>query len=306
MSFNLPMIYGDVAHKSMMSAYDTAPHYWKKIAVSSEVKDFRPHTRLRMMDSFRFVKMSPNGGFEFGEVGEMKNTIQTETWGRSGAITRTDIINDDMGVMHDYMHWLGRGAANAINLAVIETLLDGLVDGKETFFSKENENLLTGADVNLGIEAFRKAELLFAERKAPGVAGDPSDGFMTLRPELLVVPASLKYDAREFMESPKLNRTKDMVSENNQFANAYEVVCIPELGLLKHKNASRTAWYLFTRPLSGLSALEVCFLLGKRTPTIESSLNDDFDNIGGIRFRGYWDFGVALMDHRCALKSKGV
>jgi hypothetical protein len=61
-------------------------------------------------------------------------------------------------------------------------------------------------------------------------------------------------------------------------------------------------WYLTARPGS-YAAMQVAFLNGQSTPTIEQGAVD-FDQLG-VSYRGYFDFGFALQDPRCIVKSKG-
>jgi len=52
-----------------------------------------------------------------------------------------------------------------------------------------------------------------------------------------------------------------------------------------------------------VAALEIAYLRGRRVPVIESG-ETDFNTLG-MQWRGYFDFGVAMQDHRAAVKSKG-
>ncbi len=63
----------------------------------------------------------------------------------------------------------------------------------------------------------------------------------------------------------------------------------------KYTGNSSKAWYLLSEP-SDLPVIEVAFLNGQESPTIETS-ETDF-NVLGIQMRGYHDFGVALQDPR--------
>jgi hypothetical protein len=65
---------------------------------------------------------------------------------------------------------------------------------------------------------------------------------------------------------------------------------------------SAKAWYLLAEP-ADLPVIEVAFLNGQESPTIETA-EADF-NVLGVQMRGYHDFGVALQDPRGGLKSKG-
>ena len=69
-----------------------------------------------------------------------------------------------------------------------------------------------------------------------------------------------------------------------------------------HGQFQPKAWYLLADP-ADLPVIEVAFLNGQESPTIETA-EADF-NVLGIQMRGYHDFGVALQDARGGVKSKG-
>lgn len=65
---------------------------------------------------------------------------------------------------------------------------------------------------------------------------------------------------------------------------------------------SAKAWYLLADP-NDLPVIEVAFLNGQESPTIESA-EADF-NVLGVQLRGYHDFGVNLQETRGGVKVKG-
>ena len=65
---------------------------------------------------------------------------------------------------------------------------------------------------------------------------------------------------------------------------------------------SDKAWYLLA-DASDLPVIEVAFLNGQESPTIETA-EADF-NVLGIQMRGFHDFGVSLQEPRGGVKSKG-
>ena len=66
---------------------------------------------------------------------------------------------------------------------------------------------------------------------------------------------------------------------------------------------SATAWYLLADP-GYLATVNVSFLNGQQTPTVESA-DADFNTLG-IQFRGYHDFGVDFAEYLGGVKSKGA
>ena len=65
---------------------------------------------------------------------------------------------------------------------------------------------------------------------------------------------------------------------------------------------SSKASYLLAEPVD-LPVIEVAFLNGQESPTIETA-EADFNQLG-IKMRGYHDFGCAMQDPRGGVKSKG-
>jgi hypothetical protein len=66
---------------------------------------------------------------------------------------------------------------------------------------------------------------------------------------------------------------------------------------------SATAWYLLADP-NNVAAIEVAFLFGRDTPTVETS-EFDFNRLG-MQWRAYMDFGVAKQEYRAGVKLKGA
>ena len=65
---------------------------------------------------------------------------------------------------------------------------------------------------------------------------------------------------------------------------------------------SSKAWYLLADP-GDLPVIEVAFLNGQESPTIETA-EADF-SVLGVQMRGFHDFGCQLQDPRGGVKVKG-
>ncbi len=126
-----------------------------------------------------------------------------------------------------------------------------------------------------------------------------------LSPAILLVPTSLKVTAQQLMTETRVNETTDANKPkpaNNPHTGKWKPVASPYLNAQGLSGGSAKAWYLFANP-ADVSAMEIAYLRGKRTPTIESG-ETNFNTLG-MQWRGYFDFGVAMQDFRAALKSKG-
>jgi phage major head subunit gpT-like protein len=82
-----------------------------------------------------YEKVGPAGELKHATAGELSYTNQVETYGRMFAITRQDIINDDLGALTAIPKKLGRGAALKLNDVFWTVFLNN-----STFFASGNAN----------------------------------------------------------------------------------------------------------------------------------------------------------------------
>jgi hypothetical protein len=68
-------------------------------------------------------------------------------------------------------------------------------------------------------------------------------------------------------------------------------------------SGSAAPWYVLCDPMD-LAFIQVVFLNGRQQPVIESA-ESDFNQLG-VQFRGYFDFGVAQVEPKAAVKSPAV
>ena len=294
-TMSLPGILSNVANKMLLEGYTYIEDAWRKIVKISSVKDFKEHTRYRLTDDLKFEKVGPDGELKHGKLGEQTFTNQAETYGKMFSLTRTLIINDDLGAFLDIPKRLGMEAAHAVAEAVWTLLLSN----PGGFFSSGNKNYLSGADTALSVDSLTAAELLFLDQTQPN--GRP----LGIGPSILLVPNALKVLAEQLMSSLKLNETTTANKPkptDNPHAGKFTPVSSAYLGNASIAGYSTKAWYLFADP-NRLAAFEVVFLNGVEQPTVEQA-EADFDTLG-VQFRAYIDFGMKEQDFRGAVKVKG-
>jgi hypothetical protein len=208
------------------------------------------------------------------------------------------LVIDDLDALTQIPRIMGRSSALTIQNAVYELLLSN--PGTPALFSVAHNNLLTGTTSALSIESLGLAETLFL--KQVDAAGQP----IMLTPRYLLVPPELKAKAEQLMKSLDLNETTTAgkpAPAGNPFAGRYEVIVSPWLSNSAITGSSATAWYLLADPILG-GVLNIAYLRGNRSPLIETGATD-FDTLG-IRWRGYFDFGVGVLDYRAGVKAAGV
>ena len=260
------------------------------------MSDFKAVTAFRLTASLEYEEVGPGGEIQHGTLGQESYTMQAKTYARMIALTRPDIINDDLGAFDDLRNRLGRGAALKLNSVFWAAFLDN-----STFFTGAHGNYQEGAETALGEDgvALAAAEKLFLD------LSDDDGHPLGITPALLLVPTALGVTARKLYASQEMRDTTADTGylTANLFFNRFKPLVSAYIGANAPANGSDTHWFLLADP-ANLAVMEVGFLDGQESPTVESA-DADFDQLG-IQFRGYHDFGCSLAEWRAGVKSKGA
>jgi len=294
-TLSLPGILSNVANKFLRAGFDAVESTWRAVAATRPVRDFKQVTSYSLTGGFQYEKVGPGGELKHATAGEVSYTNQAETFGRMFAITRQDIINDDLGALTQVPRRLGRGAALKLNEVFWKAFLDNA-----GFFKSANKNYADGSATALDLDALTQGEQLFLDQT------DPDGNPLGILPTLLLVPNALHVTGSNLMNStevrPAGGSSKTVTAVSNPHAGKFEVVRSSYLSTAGWTGASTKAWYLLASP-GDMPVIEVAFLNGRQQPVVESA-DADF-NVLGIQMRGYHDFGVALQEPRGGVKMKG-
>jgi phage major head subunit gpT-like protein len=217
-------------------------------------------------------------------------------------ITRTDIINDDLGAFDDLRERLGRGASKKFNNIFWASFMNN-----SSFFTTARTNYIEGSGTVLGLDGVGLQAGVTAYRKmrTPAADGSRRMGVSAGRPTIILIPPELEFIARTHYVSIGVNTggaaTETKVPNANIFAGLYRPVIQDRLSDSAFTGYSTTAWYLLG---DNLKPMVVSFLNGNETPTVEST-DADFNTLG-IQFRGYHDFGTDKSEYLSGVKVKGA
>ena len=291
---SLSGILGNVANKGVAAAFDAVESGWRDITAIRPVNDFKTHTSYSLTGDLEYEEVAGDGELKHGTVGEESYTNQAKTYGKLFAITRKDIINDDLGMFASVPRKIGRGAALKLNTVFWTEFMDNA-----SFFTAGRNNRETGAGSALDIDALTAAELAFLDQTDPD--GQP----LGVMPAILLVPNALNVLATRLMSASGVNNGGGSTDtpDDNPHAGKFNVVRSSYLSNSTITGNSTTAWYLLADPMD-LPVIEVAFLNGVETPTVESA-DADFDTLG-IQVRGYHDFGVTKQEYRGGVANDGV
>jgi hypothetical protein len=125
-----------------------------------------------------------------------------------------------------------------------------------------------------------------------------------IMPAILLVPTALSAVGTQLFKSMELRDTTASTKYpvNNPHQGKFRVEVSRYLANSHYTGSSSKAWYLLADP-NDLPVIEVAFLNGQESPTIETA-EADF-SVLGIQARGYHDFGARLQDPRAGVRSKG-
>lgn len=294
-TLSLPGILSNTANKFLVAGFNAVETTWRQIGTTRTVNDFKEISSYALTGGFTYEEVGPGGELKHATVSETEYNNRARTYGRMFAITRTDLINDDLGALSAVPRKLGRGAALKLNNVFWTAFMDN-----STFFTTARGNYFEGAATNLQLSSLVTGTALFLNQTDPD--GDP----VAIQPRILLVPNALWVTANNIVNSTQVagdTTANTLTLANNPFAGAFTVAKSSYLSNSSYTGNSTTAWYLLADPQE-LSTIEVAFLNGRQEPIVESA-DADFNTLG-IQFRGYFDFGVALQEYRAGIKSKGA
>jgi hypothetical protein len=295
-SADIAGILSNTANKFILDSFMAVEQVWRQIAAIRPARDFKTMTSYRLTGNLQYEKVGATGEIKHGTLGNDPMTNKVDTHAKMLAISRQDMINDDLGALQKIPAMLGRGAGLQLN----EVFWTEFLADNTTFFTLARGNYMEGAGTVLNVDQLTALELLFLNML-------DSDGKpLGITPRFLLTPNALSVKAAEICNSTEVRDTtaSTKIGTSNPHAGKFSPIRSSYLHNAKMGGGySATAWYLVADPRD-LAAIEVAFLNGVETPTIESS-DVDFDTLG-IQMRGYHDFGVKKQEYRAIAKSKGA
>ena len=298
-TISLPGILGNVANKVLLDAYTAYPGIATQLAGEANAPDFKAFSSYRLTMTGEFEEVAPTGELKHASLGEESYSNQLKTRGKMIMLNREMIINDDLGAFLQIPRMLGRQAAEALEKAFFTIFMSNTGN----FFHATHKNLNTSCA--LGVEGLTTAAAKFMNQT------DSNGMPVMVRPSILLVPVSLDVQARQLFNDTEITvvvdkpKTADAtgstkkVEMSNPHRGLYRPFSSPWLENSSMTNNSTTTWYLLADPMD-VPAVQIAYLNGQRTPTIEQG-EADFDTLG-MGWRAYFDFGVAYQDWRAASK----
>ena len=274
-------ILSSTVNKFLLAGFDSVENAWRSISSVRSVNDFKTVTQYRLNGGFTFEAVSNGGELKVAKASDESRTISADTYGIMTSVTRTDLINDDLGALTAVPQRIGRGGALKINDVFWTSFLDD-----SAFFTTAKGNKKTGSTA-LSLAGLKEALALYRKLK------DPDGHPIAVQPRVLLAPVDLEITAAELMNSVQVaSGNTSGQPATNVFAGRYEVVSSTYL-------TNAADYYLLASP-ADLPVMEVAFLNGVQSPIVETA-EANF-NVLGVEMRGYFDFGVAKAEDKAGVK----
>lgn len=286
---DFPAILANVANRTLRAAYEAAPRTFLPLARQASAADFKDISRTQFGDAPSLEKVTENGEFTYGKVGDSKETYALATYGKVVAITRQTLINDDLGAFTRLPEMFGRAAADLESDTVwaILTSNPAMNDGKTLFHADHGNLAASGALISVSSLGAGRA----AMRTQKGLGGR----LINVQPRYLVVPAAKETEAQQFVASQNIIYSKG--SDVNPFAGSLVPVAEPRLDA-----SSAIAWYLFADPAQ-IDTIEYAYLEGQQGVYLETRQGFDVD---GMEIKARMDFAAKAIDWRGLFKNPGA
>lgn len=286
---DFPLLFSNLAGKSLDAAYQEEPHTWKPLARQRNLPDFKQASDLVVAADLAPELLLEGGEYRQGTLREAQATWKLATYARKVIVSRQAIINDDLSALERVPEYLGRGFRR-----LESNLVWALITGNATC-SVDNKALFHADHANTGSGVIGIAGMN-AAKKAMRKQTDISGVTVNLVPDYLVVPTDLEATALQFLY-PSGYAPASITGANgpNVYAGSMQLIVEPRL------DGSATQWYAAAAP-NRVEGIVYGYLADEPGPTITPVPERDPD---GITLLARFDFGCAVKDYRFIYRSSG-
>lgn len=287
-TINFPNLLHTITQFSMDQFWEIGePWVTNKLLVQNQ-SNFKPTGRIRPSGGQMWDELDQDGRIQHGSVGEEK-TYQTDlkTIAQMLTFKRTDIVNDDLGVLQESLALMVEGATMVPDFMFTRKLYEGRTTG---FLSAGKSNVLVGSGA-LAEATLRTAYNAVRQHEIKKGNKDVKTTFNTRW--MLVVSKDLEETAWELIRQERI--VSNTTSNTKQGAKNYwfgrlELEVFDQLdNATYHADADSANWMIM--PVrKALSPYSLTYLNNRRAPTTET-VDLDADMLG-FGVRGYWDVNV--------------
>ena len=294
---SLPLLLSNVANKALLKGYNMQPETWQEWCTTGTATDFKTMTRARLTDTGSLEEVGSGGEVKYGGATEEGEQYSVSTYAKNFAITRQQIIDDDLQALTKQPRNMGARAKRLIgDLVYAHLMANGNMSDGVALFASGHGNLNTS--VALTKDNLAAALVVFMKQT------DKDGQNINVPVAVLLVPPDLFFTAAEIIKAA----TIVVAGDTDVVKPAYNAIADLNIRAVSESRLSNssftgysaTSWYL-TGDKNLCDTIEVAFLNGRKEPTIERFPMGP-DRMG-ITFRVFHDVGCKSMDHRSMQKN---
>ena len=287
---DFPTILQNTLRKAVLRGYDEAAEDLRWCSTGA-LPDFRTQKRLGVGPFPELLEVPELASFTQATFGEKGESISLATFGRTFALSRQAVLNDDLNVLVTTPRRAGRAASRLVADLAYRVLTENanMADGVALFHA-DHANLLAGA----GLTAANVSAM------AAAMGAQQQNGqLLNLRLKYLIVPIALEATAQIIAAATiqLFDGGLDPTSPNPWFNRGLQVVSDPRLDAV-----SATAWFGAADPTRH-DVVELAYLNGNDQPTVEFAKRLSQDGtLAKVRI----DVGARALDFRTLAKNPGA
>jgi len=286
---DFPTLLTSAGNRVLLEAYKAAQTPLKLLARPRTASDFRSITLVKLGEAPKLDKIGESGEVKHGSRAEAKEGFKVSTFAKIFGLSRTAIINDDLGAFSDVSMAWGKAAAEteADELVALLTANAGAginLDDNSPLYGTARGNK-ANAGAALGIATLGAGRQAMRDMK--GLDGITP---ISATPKHLLVGSALETTAEQVLASIYAAT----VGDANPFANRLQLHVEPRL--------TGNAWRLFADPAE-LAVLTYAYLSGSEGPLFQ--MREGWDTLG-FEYRCILDFGCGVQDWRGTYLNPGA
>ena len=279
---DFPLIVADSMTSVALASYRAAESALKQLCRRRSLVNFKDSQSIRLGEMGQLEKLDEGGEIRHTSRGEAGEKMALETYARAITLSRTLLLNDDLGMLADTVSALGSAAAQT-EASILAGLLNdnpNLSDGTAVFHA-DRGNISDGQTAEPAVAALTEARKAMRTRK--GLDGET---IIDIAPRFIVTGANGETSGEQVLADLYPNS----VGNVNPFA--------AKLGLVVEPRLDNTAWYVFADP-ARTAALQYGYLASAEG--VQIARQEHFWTLG-MNYRGVLDFGAGWLDWRPAHK----
>ena len=293
---DFPELTSNLLNKTLLAAFANVQPIWRQIARKGNSPDFKERSIISLSDIGDLERIPDGGSVPNTTIRDRGERVALNTFARGVSITRSLLINDDLGGLVGVTQEFAKAAARTPDVLVTDLIKNNSVMRQDnTAFFHASHGNLAAAPAAMGFASLEAAVVAMRNR----AAWQNGNVFQDIMPHTLVCPTTLGMLARkllksEFVFSGRTSANTD--KEPNVLTGFFKggVVDTPRL--------TGTGYYLFADP-SVAPAIEANFLNGSEAPIISQI---DTGSKLGMTFEVIFDCGVSWVLYEAAYCNAGA